>query len=42
VLHDTTEFVFHREKSEAIGITKRINSGRDKAGRLRSRRFVAS
>jgi hypothetical protein len=36
VLHDTTEFTYQREKSEAIGITKRINSGRDKAGRLRS------
>jgi hypothetical protein len=36
VLHDTTEFSYQRENSEAIGITKRINSGRDKAGRLRS------
>jgi Transposase DNA-binding len=36
VLHDTTEFTYQRESSEAIGITKRINSGRDKAGRLRS------
>jgi hypothetical protein len=36
VLHDTTEFTYQREKSEAIGITKSINSGRDKAGRLRS------
>ena len=35
VLHDTTEFTYQRESSEAIGITKRINSGRDKAGRLR-------
>src|SRR5215510_11450146 len=32
VLHDTTEFSYQREKSEAIGITKSINSGRDKAG----------
>jgi hypothetical protein len=32
VLHDTTEFTYRREKSEAIGITKSINSGRDKAG----------
>lgn len=32
----TTEFSYQREKSEAIGITKSINSGRDKAGRLRS------
>ncbi|MGY3033931.1 hypothetical protein ACVIIV_003101 [Bradyrhizobium sp. USDA 4354] len=36
VLHDTAEFSYQREKSEAIGITKSINSGRDKAGRLRS------
>lgn len=36
VLHDTTEFSYQREKSEAIGITKSINSGRDKTGRLRS------
>src|SRR5215468_11585336 len=36
VLHDTTEFTYQRESSEAIGITKSINSGRDKAGRLRS------
>jgi hypothetical protein len=36
VLHDTTEFTYQREDSGAIGITKNINSGRDKAGRLRS------
>jgi hypothetical protein len=36
VLHDTTEFTYQRERSEAIGITKNINSGRDKTGRLRS------
>ena len=36
VLHDTTEFTYQREKSEAIGITKSINSGRDKAGRPHS------
>ncbi len=36
VLHDTTEFSYQRQKPEAIGITKSINSGRDKAGRLRS------
>jgi len=36
VLHDTTEFTYQRENSEAIGITKNINSGRDKKGRLRS------
>ncbi len=33
VLHDTTEFTFQREDSSAIGITKSVNSGRDKAGR---------
>ena len=36
MLHDTTEFTFQREKTHAIGLTYRINSGRDKAGRLRS------
>src|SRR5258708_37865538 len=36
VLHDTTEFTYQREKSEAIGISNNINSGRDKTGRLRS------
>jgi hypothetical protein len=36
VLHDTTEFTYQRESTDAIGITKSINSGRDKAGRLRS------
>jgi hypothetical protein len=36
VLHDTTEFTYQRESPEAIGITKNINSGRDKKGRLRS------
>jgi hypothetical protein len=36
VLHDTTEFTYQRENSAAIGITKNINSGRDKTGRLRS------
>jgi hypothetical protein len=36
VLHDTTEFSYQRERPDAIGITKAINSGRDKAGRLRS------
>lgn len=32
VLHDTTEFTYQREAAEAIGITKSVNSGRDKAG----------
>ena len=36
VLHDTTEFSFQRESSENIGVTYNVNSGRDKAGRLRS------
>jgi Transposase DNA-binding len=36
VLHDTTEFSYRRENTAAIGITKSINSGRDKAGRLRA------
>jgi hypothetical protein len=35
VLDDTTEFSYRREKPDAIGSTYRINSGRDKAGRLR-------
>jgi hypothetical protein len=36
MLHDTTEFTFQREASDAIGVTKSVNSGRDKAGRVRS------
>jgi len=36
MLHDTTEFSYQRERPEAIGITKSINSGRDKEGRLRT------
>lgn len=35
VLQDTTEFTFQRESSEAVGFTKRVNSGKDKAGRTR-------
>jgi hypothetical protein len=35
VLHDTTEFTYQREKPEAIGITRRVNGRRDKAGRFR-------
>jgi hypothetical protein len=35
VLQDTTEFTYQREKPELIGVTKSINSGKDKAGRLR-------
>jgi hypothetical protein len=36
VLHDTTEFSFQRESPDRIGITYNVNSGRDKAGRVRS------
>ena len=35
VIQDTTEFTFQRERAEAIGITCRVNSGQDKAGRFR-------
>ncbi|MGH1587918.1 IS4/Tn5 family transposase DNA-binding protein [Methylobacterium phyllosphaerae] len=35
VLQDTTEFTFQRESREAVGITRRVNSGRDKAGQVR-------
>ncbi len=35
VLQDTTEFSFRREKTEAIGVTKVVNSGKDKDGRPR-------
>src|SRR5215210_548792 len=35
VIQDTTEFTFQRERAEAVGITCRVNSGKDKAGRLR-------
>jgi Transposase DNA-binding len=35
VLHDTTEFSFQRDDHAPIGITCNVNSGRDKAGRLR-------
>ena len=35
VIQDTTEFTFQREHPEAVGITYRVNSGRDKAGRFR-------
>jgi hypothetical protein len=31
VLHNTTEFTYQREEPDAIGITKSINSGRDKS-----------
>jgi hypothetical protein len=35
VLQDTTEFTFQRETADGIGITYRVNSGKDKAGRFR-------
>jgi hypothetical protein len=35
VLQDTTEFTFQRESREPVGITRRVNSGRDKAGQVR-------
>ncbi len=35
VIQDTTEFTFQREHAEAVGITNRVNSGQDKAGRFR-------
>jgi transposase-like protein len=34
--HDTTEFSYQRERPGAIGITKSINSGKDKQGWVRS------
>ena len=35
ILQDTTEFTYQRESADAIGMTYRINSGKDKAGRFR-------
>ena len=35
LIQDTTEFVYQREASGLIGMTKSVNSGRDKRGRLR-------
>jgi hypothetical protein len=35
VLQDTTELTYQRERPEQIGITYRINSGKDKADRFR-------
>jgi hypothetical protein len=35
VLQDTTEFSYQRERPERIGLTYRVNSGTDKAGRYR-------
>jgi len=36
VLQDTTEFTYQRERPEAIGITYSVNSGKDKARRVRT------
>ena len=36
VLQDTTEFTYQRESPNAIGMTYSVNSGKDKAGRLRT------
>jgi Transposase DNA-binding len=35
VVQDTTEFTFRRERAEAVGVTYRVNSGKDKDGRYR-------
>ncbi len=35
VLQDTTEFTYPQQRPERIGFTKSVNSGKDKAGRLR-------
>ena len=35
VVQDTTEFTFQRERPEAIGITCRVNSGKDKPAGIR-------
>jgi hypothetical protein len=35
VLQDTTEFTFQRERAERVGLTYRVNSGKDQAGRFR-------
>lgn len=36
VVQDTTEFTYQRERARAIGVTYNVNSGREKAGRVRS------
>ena len=35
VLHDTTEFTYKRSRSEAVGFTTKVSSGKDKRGRER-------
>ena len=35
VLHDTTEFTYKRKRTEAVGFTTKVSSGKDKRGRER-------
>ncbi len=35
LIQDTTEFSFKRADVNAVGVTKSVNSGRDKKGRVR-------
>ena len=35
VIQDTTEFTVQRQRAEAVGLTCRVNRGKDKAGRFR-------
>jgi hypothetical protein len=35
LLQDTTEFTYQRANVTAVGVTKSVNSGRDKKGRVR-------
>ena len=35
VLHDTTEFSYRRKRADRVGLTCRVNSGKDKSGRFR-------
>src|SRR4051812_22824895 len=35
VVQDTTEFSYQRKRPERVGLTCRVNSGKDKAGRFR-------
>lgn len=35
VVQDTTEFSYRRKRPERVGLTCRVNSGKDKAGRFR-------
>src|SRR4051794_41575386 len=41
VIQDTTEFTFQRERAEAVGITCRVNSGKDKPAASGCTRSVA-